>query len=405
MDKTGKKNLLLGIVLGVLLVTGISAAYNYFSSNLIIQVNRTMSVNEKIETIYKILDSYYVNDYDKNEVEEGIYAGMVNKLDDPYSTYMDAEALKNFQHRMNGTYPGIGIIVSVDEAKNRVVVVSPFEGSPAFEAGIKPGDYIIKIDGTDVDGSTYNEAVELLRGEAGSKTTLTLLRESDSSVFEAQIVREDVDLPTVSHKMLESEIGYIRISSFDEVTSKQYASSYNDLTKKGMRSLILDLRNNPGGLLNVVCEIADTLVDTEYIVYTENKQGTREYTYGDKKRIEIPLIVLINGNSASASEVLSGAVKDTGTGVLVGEKSFGKGLVQSVKQLPDGSGIKVTIAKYYTPSGVCIDGTGIVPNYTVEMDSDMAMNIASLTQEEDVQLKKAVDVATMSMALGRYPDE
>jgi carboxyl-terminal processing protease len=364
-----------------------------------------MSVNEKIETIYKILDSYYVNDYDKQAVEEGIYAGMVNKLDDPYSAYMDAEALKSFQLRMNGSYPGIGIIVSVDEAKNRVVVVSPFEGSPAFKAGIKPGDYIIKIDGTDVDGSLYNEAVELLRGEAGSKTTLTLLRESDGSVFEAQIERAEVDLPTVSHKMLENDIGYIRITSFDEVTSKQFAAGYNDLTKRGMRSLILDLRNNPGGLLNVVCEIADTLVDTEYIVYTENKQGNREYTYGDRERIEIPLVVLINGNSASASEVLSGAVKDTGTGVLVGEKSFGKGLVQSVKQLPDGSGIKVTIAKYYTPSGVCIDGTGIVPNYTVEMDADMAMNIASLTPEEDVQLKKAVDVATMSMALGHYPDE
>lgn len=394
-----KKSFFSGLALGIALVIVFNLSYKFITTNLRLPLSQNMSVDQKISNIYSILDSYYVNEYDKSSIQEGIYAGLVSELGDPYTAYMDSATLTSFMERTEGSYAGVGIVVSVDTTDNRIVVVSPFEGSPAHKAGVMPGDKIIKINDSAVGGDNFNHAVEMMKGKPGTTVKVTIFRESESNSFDVQIVRENIDIPTVSHKMLDNDIGYIRIISFDAVTTKQFTKSYEELQAQNMKSLIIDLRNNPGGLLKVVCEIADMLVDSDYIVYTEDKNGKREYTYGNKDKIDIPLVVLINGNSASASEVLSGAIKDTGTGVLVGTKSFGKGLVQNIYFLPDGSGVKVTIAKYYTPSGICIDGEGIVPDYTVDMSDDLSMNIASLTLEEDVQLKKAVDIATVKMAL------
>lgn len=395
-----KKTFIGGVALGIALTLILNYSFSFITTNLRIPVNSEMSVESKIKNIYNILDSYYVNEYDKDRVKEGMYAGLVSELGDPYTSYMDSDTLTGFMERTEGTYAGVGIVVSVDTKDNRLIVISPFEGSPAHRAGIMPGDKITKINDSAVNGDTFNQAVEMMKGQPGTTVRVTMFRESDNSTFDVEIVRENIDIPTVSHKMLDNDIGYIRITSFDAVTTKQFTQAYEELTGQNMGSLIIDLRNNPGGLLKVVCEIADMLVDSDFIVYTEDKNGKREYTYGNKDRINIPLVMLINGNSASASEVLSGAVKDTGTGVLVGEKSFGKGLVQNIYFLPDGSGVKVTIAKYYTPSGICIDGEGIIPDHVVEMDDEKAMNISSLSLEEDVQLKKAVDVAMVKMALG-----
>jgi carboxyl-terminal processing protease len=271
-------------------------------------------------------------------------------------------------------------------------VITPFEGFPGAKAGIIPGDRIIRVDGNDVSGDTYEEAVAMLKGPPGTSVNVTLYREGECT-FEIAIIREQIDIPTVSHRMLDDGVGYIRITNFDRVTYNQFVTAYEDLKSQNMQGLIIDLRNNPGGLLNIVTDMTNLLVPEGYIVYTEDRNGIREYIFSDAERhIEIPLALIVNGNSASASEVMAGAVKDMGVGSLVGTQTFGKGLVQNLFDLSDGTALKITIAKYYTPSGVCIHGEGITPCYIVDMPNELTTRLSALSLEEDPQLQKAIDV-------------
>ena len=350
--------------------------------------------NKKIDTIYKILDSNYVEEYDVNDTREMMYAGLVAGIGDPYTSYMTADQFERFSEDTEGEYEGLGIIVSVDEY-NRIIVVAPFDDSPGAKAGIKSKDCIIKVDSESVYGDKLDDAIKMMKGPKGTTVTITIYRESETEgdrTFDLEIIRDKIEMQTVKHRMLENEIGYLRITGFERVTLDQFKEAYNDLKANGMKGLILDLRNNPGGLLDVVINITDIIVPEGTIVYTEDKNGKRNYAKSDKASIDMPLLILVNGGSASASEVLSGAVKDLGVGKLVGQTTFGKGLVQNIFNIGDGSALKVTIARYYTPSGVCIHGTGIEPDYPIEMSDDLAAEISMLTLEEDIQLSEAVRI-------------
>jgi len=384
-----KKTFFSGLILGVVLAVTVA----FTATDVIRFVNRkTPDPQTKIREIAAILSNNYVGRLDSQKMLDTMYSGYVAGVGDRYTSYMDAATYASFAQQTEGQYAGVGCVVGQDVNDNKIKIVTCYAGSPAANAGIRDNDKIIKINGVDVYGDDYQNAVAMIKGKPGTSVGLTIYRDSTNTTFDVNVTRENVVIPTVSHKVLDGEIGYIDITSFDKVTYDQFVEAYDDLNSLGVKALAIDLRNNPGGLLKTVTDIADLLVPKGFIVYTEDKNGNRNYTYSDDKHIEIPLVLLVNGNSASASEVLSGAVKDMKVGELVGTKTFGKGLVQTLYPLSDGSAVKVTIAKYYTPSGVCINGTGITPDYVVDMPQSLSDNFLSLSPDEDVQLQKALEV-------------
>ena len=346
----------------------------------------------KLNHIHQIIETNFIGDFDLEIAIEMMFAGFVYGAGDPYTVYMDQVTFASFREETEGSFIGIGVSITVDVTDNRILIISPFEGSPAFEAGILPGDKIVRINGYEVFGDGINEAIRMMRGEAGTEVVVTIYRESNGNTFDVPIIRDVIEVETVRSDVLANNIGYIRISQFDRVTYEQFVSAYERLLDQNINGLILDLRNNPGGLLDVVNNITNMLVPEGIITYTEDAQGRRVYVPSDERYIEIPLIVLVNGNSASASEVLSGAVLDTGVGELLGTTTFGKGLVQNIFPLRDGSAVKVTVQRYYTPSGRSIHGEGITPNHYVEMDVELTNNLMRISQEEDVQLQEAISI-------------
>lgn len=379
-----------GIALGLGISIALQAGFTFFNGSIANVFAKDTSYEEKIQDIYKVLQDNYVDEINDEDLEDMMYTGLVAGLGDPYSVYMNQENFQSFMESSEGTYYGIGAVVSPSD-DNKVLVVTPYEGAPAYNAGIRSGDKILKVNGTEVYGSALDEAVSLIKGEKGTTVSVEV-EKTDGTVVTLDVYRDEITIPTIDYEMLENDLGYIQISAFDRVTEDQFNEAYDELLSKNMNGLIIDLRNNPGGLLDVVSNITDRLIPKGFITYTEDKDGKREYIYSDSEEIEIPLVILVNENSASASEVLSGAVKDTGKGILVGETTFGKGLVQNIFPLSDGSAVKTTIARYYTPSGVCIHGIGIEPNYVVDISEEDAANLAMIEFEDDVQLQKAIEV-------------
>lgn len=375
-----KKSFFVGVIFGMIALFVINSFIT--NANLIYRrfISKDLTIKQKASQIEYIVDKYYVNEYDKELMEETMYKGMVASLKDPYSYYMSKKELESFLQDTEGNYVGIGIMVNLTEDE-KILVNKVFEGSPAQESGIKEGDKIVKVEGKDVNLENYQDLVSNIKGEEGTKVKLTIHREKDNKVFDTEVMRKSLDVPTVEYKMLEDNIGYISISQFDRVTYDQFKTAFDSLSSSN--GLIIDLRNNPGGLLTTVNKITDMLVPEGTITYIEDKNGNRDYHKSDANYYNKPLTILVNGNSASASEVLSGAVKDFGVGKLVGETTYGKGVVQNMYQLPDGSGVKITMAKYYTPSGICIHGTGIEPDYKVTNPED---------NSQDLQLEKAIEV-------------
>ena len=375
-----KNNFFLGMLAGILAFFLVN---NFFAVNINV-------AGFKVNQIFSILDKYYMNGYNKNDAQDYMYYGLLSSLGDPYTSYMDKKTFTSFMEQTEGEYIGIGTVISVDENDGRLVIVSPYENSPAAKAGILPGDKILSVDNLVASKENYEQIVKNLKGAAGTTAKIKIIRPSkNNKVLEFNVVREKIDIPTVSHKVFDN-IGYLRITNFDKNTYEQFVNAYNLISKNNLKGLIIDLRNNPGGLLDSVVKIADELVPKDCIVYTEDKNGNKKFIYSDDKYIKLPLVVLVNGNSASASEVLSGAIKDLKRGILVGSKTFGKGLVQNLFPLRDGSAVKVTVAKYYTPAGICINGKGIEPDYKIELPEDMM--ISGLEPKDDLQLQKALEL-------------
>lgn len=354
------------------------------------------NVTKKLGQIQDIIDKKYLFEekIDTFEEEAGIYQGFLSGLNDPYAVYYTPDELTSFLDETNGSYCGIGALVSQNVQTGVSTIVRVFEGSPAEEAGILPGDALYKVDGTEVVGMDLSLLVNnYVKGEEGSQLTITVYRENSGEYKDITLTRRPIDVQTVSGKMLDEEIGYISVAEFDRVTADQFKSKIEELQGEGMKRLIIDLRNNPGGEVTTVVSMADYILkDGGRILTVANKKGTEEtYDAEDGHSLEIPMVVLVNGNSASASEVFTGAMKDYGVATIVGTKTFGKGIVQTLMPLSDGSAIKLTTDHYYTPNGNDIHGKGIEPDLEVELDEEAAQEVV-IPEEKDNQLQKAVEV-------------
>lgn len=354
------------------------------------------NVTKKLEQIQDIIDKKYLFEekIDTSEEEAGIYQGFLSGLNDPYAVYYTPDELTSFLDETNGSYCGIGALVSQNVQTGVSTIVRVFEGSPAEEAGILPGDALYKVDGIEVIGMDLSLLVNnYVKGEEGSQLTITIYRENSGEYKDITLTRRPIDVQTVSGKMLDEEIGYISVADFDRVTADQFKSKIEELQGEGMKRLIIDLRNNPGGEVTTVVSMADYILkDGGRILTVANKKGTEEtYDAEDGHSLEIPMVVLVNGNSASASEVFTGAMKDYGVATIVGTKTFGKGIVQTLMPLSDGSAIKLTTDHYYTPNGNDIHGKGIEPDLEVELDEEAAQEVV-IPEEKDNQLQKAVEV-------------
>ena len=357
-----------------------------------------------MEMIQQIIDQVFLYDEDEENVEDYIYRGMLAGLDDPYSVYYSEEDYKMMQESTSGTYSGIGAMISQNRTTGLSTVVKVFDGSPALEAGMKPGDVIYKVEDTLVAGESLDVIVSnYVKGEEGTDVHITVYRTEQDSYVDLTITRRKIEVPTVEFRMLDDKTGYVAVSEFDLVTVEQFEQAIDELTAKGMKQLVIDLRNNPGGILDSAVAMVDYLLPDDIstykkgegkslIVYTSDKNQEGEtYTASDGHSVDIPMAILVNGDSASASEVFTGAMKDYDKAVVVGTTSYGKGIVQNLIPLGDGSAIKVTTAHYYTPSGFDLHGKGIEPDVEVELDEKLKTQ-AVIAPEEDNQLKKAVEV-------------
>lgn len=339
-------------------------------------------ISTKMQELQSYIDRFYLFDYDEENVESGIYKGMMAGLGDVYTNYYTPEEYASFMESSNGNYSGIGAMLSQDYNTGIITVVKVFEGSPAAEAGVQPDDILYKVKGEEVTGMDLNLVVSDLKGEEGTDVEASFMRGTD--VLDLTLTRRSIEVPTVEYRLITDKIGYISISEFDDVTDDQFIAALDDLNSQGMENLIIDLRDNGGGLVDVTCDILDQLLPKGLIVYTEDKDGNREEETSDAEHyFPGKMAVLVNGNSASASEIFAGAIKDYGVGTLIGTQTFGKGIVQSLFPLSDGSAIKVTVSRYYTPAGNNIHEVGITPDIILEKDTE---------SEEDNQLQKAIDV-------------
>lgn len=343
--------------------------------------------NQKMELLNSLIDRYYIGDVDETDLSEGVYKGYIEGLGDPYSVYYDEEETKQMSESLSGEFGGVGALMSQDRETGVITVLQVYDGSPAQEAGMRDGDTLYKVEGEEVTGEDLSDVVSKVKGEKGTQVTLTVLRADTGEEEELTITRDTIEAQTVSCEMKEGNVGYIRITEFDTVTYEQYKEALEDLEDQGMERLIVDLRSNPGGNLDTVCDILDLMLPEGLIVYTEDKNGEREeYTSDEENQFDKPLVVMMNGYSASASEIFAGAIQDYGLGQIVGTQSYGKGVVQSVFDLQDGTSVKLTIAEYFTPNGRSIDGEGITPDVEVEYQYD------ENNPDADNQLEKAMEV-------------
>ena len=341
---------------------------------------------EKIDTLQQTIDYFYYEDVDVQDIEDGMYQGIMAGVGDPYTCYYNAEEYKEMTSDWQGNYEGIGAYLKMDTETGYATIENFIEGGSAKECGkIAVGDYIVAVNGEEVYGMTLSEIVSLIRGPEGTDVTITLM--GADGKYDVTLDRRKIDTPTVEVSEKEDGIWYIQITEFDSITRPQFNEALQQAKDADMKGLIIDLRGTPGGNLDVVVDICEQLLPQGLIVYTEDKYGKRvEYTSDGKNEIQVPLVVLIDGNSASASEIMAGAIKDYGIGTLIGTKTYGKGIVQSIIPLGDGTAVKITTSKYFTPKGNNIHKIGIEPDIEVEFDADKYQE-----DETDNQLEAAID--------------
>ena len=380
-----------GVLTGVLVVALAAGGVKFVQQRQYDGVLSDSSHVQKIEYLEKMIDQEYLGEVDNAEMEEGIYAGLVYGLGDVYSRYYTADEYAQETASTDGAYAGIGI--SIQKNKNGGVQIAEcYEGGPGAEAGLQTGDVITAINDTDVTDMELSDVVSLIRENKDNTIVLTVFRENEEKSREISVDVMDVELPSVFGEMLDKKTGYIQITQFTGVTPQQYKDMFAELKDKGMERLVIDLRDNPGGLLTSVCDILREILPEGLIVYTEDKYGNREEeTCDGKHQLDMPLAVLVNENSASASEIFAGAVQDHEVGTIVGTTTYGKGVVQELRQLSDGSAVKLTVSNYYTPNGNSINKVGIKPDVGVKLASEL-LNKDEITHEEDNQLQKALNV-------------
>lgn len=405
MEQQNKRvgTLLLGMIIGIVF-TALVGSISFVGVRLYNSVRRTGTqeasvtneepqrvVNEdsmeKLEAIEEVIDEYYYKeeDIDTTAMIDGMYAGVVDALNDPYSVYYTAEEWNQLMQETEGIYYGIGAYLSIDPTTTLAKISGVIAGTPAEEAGLRENDIIYMVDGESVQGMELTEIVSRVKGEENTTVHLTIVREGETDYLEMDVTRAKIESPTVTYEMYDNGVGYIRITEFDDVTVNQFTTAMDSIKEADAKGLILDLRSNPGGSLSAVVDIARQMLPKGLIVYTEDKNGKREeYTCDGKQELQMPLVVLVNGNSASAAEILSGAIKDYGIGTLIGTTTFGKGIVQRILPLTDGTALKLTISAYYTPNGNNIHGIGIEPDIACELDNEAYYNDGI-----DNQLEKA----------------
>ena len=394
MKKFGK------VILALVLTAGVGF------TGYVVVLNRDLNATNKSEDqahivdmhmLKSLLDKNFLFDYDEKDLYEGSLKGMFANLGDPYTQYYSKDEFSKLMETLDGRYKGIGVLVQASK-EGFIKVVQVFDGSPASEAGLKEGDYIIKVEGKEYSADQMEEAVAIMKGEEDTNVKITARRmEEDGKNFkdiDMEVARRDVKVDTIDESLMEirgKKIGYIHIKSFDDVTGEDFEASYKKLKEAGMQGLVLDLRNNPGGSLDVCLDIADKFLDKGVIVTTEDKNGEVITEESDEEKDDIPMTVLVNENSASASEILSGALKDRDRAKIIGKKTFGKGIVQKLFPLDDGSGAKITISEYHTPSGAKINKVGVEPDIEVE-NTEEGLEISKKNFSKDDQFKKALQV-------------
>lgn len=385
------KGALCGALATLLTIGLVSCGLNFTNSRGSSQAISSETEN-KLKKLEKLVDEVYLGETSEEDLQSGIYEGYISGLGDPYSVYYDEEATKSFQEATTGEYDGIGAVMSQNRDTGIITISQVYEDSPAEKAGLKDEDILYKVEGKEVTGRDLNEVVGDIRGEHGTEVEMTVLRGNNSEEITVTAVRETIEYPTVESRMLDDNLGYLRILEFDDVTYDQYMEAFKELESGGMEGLVVDLRSNPGGGLGTVCNILDEILPEGLIVYMEDKNGEKKENFSDEEhKLEIPMTVLVNGYSASASEIFAGAVQDYGLGKIVGTKTYGKGVVQQIFDLKDGTCVKLTISEYFTPKGRSINGKGIIPDVEVEYEENEE------NKEADNQLEKAVEVLKEEM--------
>ncbi len=394
--KTYKVVMLVILVAFITFILTTIGMYKYFTDNgfgksLVSASNENNEIATELNKYRKIIDKYYLGDVDEDKLKEGAIKGYIEGLGDKYSEYISKEDMEDYMADTTGNFVGVGIYMAQDTKTNKIMVISPIKGGPAEKAGIQPGDYILAVDGIEYAGDQMSVAANKIKGEAGTTVKIKVSRNNETKEYE--LTREKITVNPVEGKVLENNIGYIEFSSFDDGTAEEFKNKYEELQKQGITSLVIDLRNNGGGIVSEALKIADYMLNKDDVILYEvdknNKETTEKST--NDPIINMPIVILTNGNTASSSEILAGALKDHGKAKIVGEKTYGKGVIQQLLTLPDGSGLKITSEEYLTPNKTKINGVGIEPDEKVSLP-DTVKNVLNVEEKDDTQLQKAIEL-------------
>lgn len=383
-----KRSFLAGALCGALAVLLIVSCIGIVTRLAGLRTN--LPLGGKTKAIRSLIDQVYIGKVDEKNLQEGMLKGYVASLGDPYSAYFTREETKEFSEMTSGEFSGIGAVLSLNKDTLQVELTQIYEGYPADKAGLKAGDTILRVDGKDVVGMTLQEVVSMIKGEKGTEVKITVNRKEEGELT-VTAVRDTVQAQTVDYRMMDNRIGYIKVTEFDSVTASQYQAALDDLNGQNMKGLVIDLRGNPGGSLDTVCQMLDAMLPEGVIVSMKDKKGEKTEERSDAEhQFTKPLAVLVDGNSASASEIFAGAIQDYGAGKIVGTQTYGKGVVQQIFEMKDGSSVKLTIAEYFTPKGRSINGKGVTPDVKLDKMTQESGETGKADPEQDAWVKEAV---------------